>query len=59
MNLLIKNITILPMDGKDEVIENTNMYIEDDKIVHIGELKEDIKVNRIIDGKNKVAMPGL
>jgi 5-methylthioadenosine/S-adenosylhomocysteine deaminase len=47
------------MDGKDEVIENTNMYIEDDKIVHIGELKEDIKVNRIIDGKNKVAMPGL
>ena len=59
MNLLIKNITILSMAGKDEVIENTNMYIEDDKIVHIGELKEDIKVNRIIDGKNKVAMPGL
>ena len=59
MNLLIKNITIVPMDGKEEVCKNTNIYVEGDKITHIGELKEDIKVDRIIDGKNKVAIPGL
>ena len=59
MNILIKNINLVPMDGKEEVIKNTNIYIEDDRITHIGELKEDIKADRIIDGKNKIAMPGL
>ena len=59
MNILIKNINLLPMDGKEEVIKDTNIYIEGDKITHIGELKEGIKVDRIIDGKNKIAMPGL
>ena len=46
------------MDGKNEVIEETNIYL-DEEIIHIGELKEDIEVERVIDGKNKVAMPGL
>ncbi|MCF6465487.1 amidohydrolase [Clostridium sp. Cult2] len=59
MNLLIKNITIVPMDCKEEVLENANIYIEEDKIKHIGELREDIKIDRTIDGKNKVAIPGL
>lgn len=59
MSILIKNIDLVPMDGKNEVIKNTNIYIEKDKIVHIGEIKEDIEVEREIDGKNKVAMPGL
>ena len=59
MNLLIKNVTLVPMDGKNEAVENTNIYIEKDKIIYIGELRQDIKVDRIIDGKNKVAMPGL
>lgn len=59
MNLLIKNVTIVPMAGKEEVAENTNIYIEGDRITYIGELKEDIKVTKTIDGQNKVAMPGL
>lgn len=59
MNLLIKGVTLLPMDGKEEVIKNTNIYIEGNRIAHIGELQKDLKVDRVIDGKNKVAMPGL
>ena len=59
MGLLIKNVTLVPMDGKKEVLKNTNIYIEENKITHIGELNEDIEVTRTIDGKNKVAMPGL
>ncbi|QQY80022.1 5-methylthioadenosine/S-adenosylhomocysteine deaminase [Keratinibaculum paraultunense] len=59
MGLLIKNATLVPMDGKKEVLKNTNIYIEENKITHIGELKDDIEVTRVIDGKNKVAMPGL
>lgn len=57
--MLIKNINLIPMDGKNQIIENTNIYIKDNIIIHIGEIREDIEVERIIDGKNKVAMPGL
>ncbi len=57
--MLIKNINLIPMDGKSEIIEYTNIYIKDNVITHIGEIREDIQVERIIDGKNKVAMPGL
>ncbi len=59
MAILIKNINIIPMNGINDSIENSNIYIEGDKITHIGELREDIGVSRIIDGKNKIAMPGL
>lgn len=59
MSLLIKGVTLLPMDGKEEVIKNTNIYIEKNKISHIGDIKENKKVDRVIDGTNKVAMPGL
>ncbi len=59
MAILIKNINIIPMDGINDLIEKSNIYIIDDKIAHIGELREDIEVNRIIDGNNKIAMPGL
>lgn len=59
MNILIKNIDILPVNGKNDIIHNTNLYIRDDKIFHIGDLKESVKVDKTIDGKNKVLMPGL
>ncbi|CAK7084858.1 amidohydrolase [Tissierella sp.] len=59
MSILIKNIKLVPMDGKNELIESTNIYIVDNKIMHIGEIREDLHVEKIIDGNNKIAMPGL
>ena len=59
MALLIKNVTLVPMDGKREVVENTNIYVENGRISHIGELKDGIEVDKVIDGNNKVAMRGL
>lgn len=59
MKILIKNINVIPMNGKDEVINNTNIYIKYNKIEYIGEIREDIKTEKIIDGKHKLAMPGL
>lgn len=59
MSILIKNVGLIPMDGKEEWIENTNIYIKEDKIFHIGEIREDIEVEREINGKNRIAMPGL
>ncbi|NLY46600.1 MAG: amidohydrolase [Tissierella sp.] len=59
MNILIKNIDILPIDGDDSQIFNSNIYIVDDKIEYIGDDIENKEIHRIIDGKNKLAMPGL
>lgn len=59
MSILIRNVGLVPMDGKEEWIESTNIYILEDKIAHIGEIREDLEVEREIDGKNKIAMPGL
>ncbi len=59
MNILIKNIDIIPVNGKDEILKKTNLYIEDGKISHIGDIKEDIRIEKTIDGKNKLLMPGL
>lgn len=59
MDLLIKDVALLPMDSKNDILNNTNIYIKGNKIAHIGEIREDIKVDRIIDGSKKLAMPGL
>lgn len=59
MSILIKDVGLVPMNGNDHWIKNTNIYISDDEIIHIGEIRKDIEVEREIDGKHKIAMPGL
>lgn len=59
MNLLIKNVALLSMKEEQPLMENTNIYIEGDTIIYIGEINPDIKVDRVIDGTKKIAMPGL
>lgn len=59
MDLLIKNVNLVPMDGKNDILNNTNIYIKGNKISHIGEIREDLTVDRVIDGSKKLAMPGL
>lgn len=59
MSILIKNVKILPM-ADNQIIENGNIIIEDDKITYIGKtLPEKFDVDTIIDGTGKLAMPGL
>ncbi len=59
MNILIKDINVVTMNEKNEVLKNTNIYIKDKIIKYIGKIKEDIKPEKIIDGKHKLLMPGL
>ena len=59
MNILIKNIDILSVDGNNRDIFNSNIYIVDDKIEYIGDDIENREIHRVVDGKNKLAMPGL
>jgi 5-methylthioadenosine/S-adenosylhomocysteine deaminase len=57
--LLIKNVDVLPMNSNEEIIKNANIYIDRSNIKHIGEIREDFEITRVVDGKNKLAMPGL
>lgn len=59
MNILIKNTSILTMNAQNELLENKSIAIEDDKIKYIGDVPIDFKADKVIDGMDKVVMPGL
>lgn len=58
MSIWIKNATIITVNENFDVLENANIYINKNKIIHVGD-KIDFEVDKIIDAKNKVVMPGL
>jgi len=60
MNTLIKNATVVTMNDDNEVIDNAYIAIRDDRIAYVGkDLPQDFLARAIIDGSNKVIMPGL
>lgn len=59
MGIVLKNIqAILPGKEKDEVRE-TSIYIEGNKIAAVGEKPEGFSEDKVIDGKDKLVIPGL
>lgn len=59
MGIVLKNIlAIVPVEGNDKVV-NTSIYIENDKITGIGSEPSGFKADKVIDGQNKLAIPGL
>ncbi len=59
MSILIKDVMMVPMVGRGEVMAKTNILIEGKHIAHLGEIRTDIEAAEIIDGRNMVALPGL
>lgn len=58
MGIVLQDIlAILPEGDKDEVRE-TSIYIEGSKIVSVGERPEGFREDRVINGKDKLVMPG-
>jgi 5-methylthioadenosine/S-adenosylhomocysteine deaminase len=59
MNIHIKNVAaVVPMD-EILAVETTDIFIEDNIIASVGDMPEDFKADKIIDGENKLAIPGL
>ncbi len=56
MKTLIKNVNVLLPDGTTPV---TNILIEGDRIKAVGEVPEGYQADKIIDGKDHLAAPGL
>ena len=59
MGIIIKNaLTVLP-DGDKDQIKETSLYIEGEIIQAIGTEPNGFKVDKVIDGKDKLVIPGL
>ncbi len=59
MRILIKNTDVLTMTDENQILSNVNVSIESGMISHIGEIPEDFTPEKIIDGREKLVMPGL
>jgi len=60
MRILIENIDIVTADVEKPIIRNGMIYIEDDTIKFVcEEMPYMLEVDKLIDGRGKLAMPGL
>ena len=60
--ILIKNVTVITMQGHDHIISDGEIAIDGDIIIGVGAVgtvKPDFKPDKVIDGQGYVAMPGL
>lgn len=59
MNILIKNTNLITMNSKKEVLKNADLAIQDGKIKYINNIPESYLAEKIINGVDKITMPGL
>ena len=62
MRIKIENVLIVTVNENMDILENQNLYINENKIEKIvSEEKDtnDLKVDKIIEGKGKLLMPGM
>ena len=56
MSVLFRDIYVLTPSGR---AEKGSVYVSGDRIVSVGEPPEGSKADRVIDGKDRLLMPGL
>lgn len=59
MGILLKNVLAVLPEGEKDVVKETDIYIEGDKITGIGTEPESFSPDKVIDGKDRLAIPGL
>lgn len=59
MKILIKDVATIPMTENGVVLQKVCICIQDERIVHVGDEPSDFNPDKVIDGKNKLAIPGL
>jgi Cytosine deaminase and related metal-dependent hydrolases len=58
-SVLIKNAFIATADDEQPIIREGSIYVEDDRIVEIGKKVESKSAEFVIDGKDRIVLPGL
>ncbi len=59
MGLLLKGILAVLPEGEKDVLRETDIYIENSRIVSIGKEPAGFVAEKVIDGKDRLAIPGL
>ncbi len=59
MGVLLKDILAVVPEGDKDIIKETNIYIEGSRIKSIGAEPEGFCADQTIDGKDRLAIPGL
>lgn len=59
MRIEIKNILAVLPEGAEDVIRETSLYIEGDRITGIGDKPAGFSADKVIDGTDRLVIPGL
>lgn len=59
MGLVIENALVVLPEGAEDVIRETSLYIEEDRITGIGDKPAGFSADKVIDGTDKLVIPGL
>ena len=59
MGILLKDILAVLSEGEKDIIRKADLYVEGNRIVSIDEEPEGFQAEKIIEGKDRLAIPGL
>jgi 5-methylthioadenosine/S-adenosylhomocysteine deaminase len=59
MNLLIRQATLVTVNARDEVLEQGDLAIAGDRIVGVGTAPPGFAADRVLDGRDRIVLPGL
>lgn len=59
MGIEIKDALVILLEGAEDVIRETSLYIEKDRITGIGDKPAGFTADKVIEGKDRLVIPGL
>lgn len=59
MGIVLKDILAILPEGKKDVIQKTSIYVEGNRIIGIGTEPAGFQADKVIDGKDRLVIPGL
>ncbi|MDO4304566.1 MAG: amidohydrolase [Bacillota bacterium] len=59
MGIVLKNILAALPEGESDVIKETNIFIEGNRIAAVDDMPKGFKADKVIDGRDRLAIPGL
>ena len=58
MRTLIQAVTAIPLDDEDRILHETDVALDGPTILAVGDVPEHFEPDRVIDGRERVALPG-
>ena len=59
MGILLQNILAVLPENQKNIVKETDIYIDGNRILAIGHKPEGFSADKVIDGKDRLAIPGL